>query len=136
MSRFKIDPVTRDRVRVNGQFVRLRGRTEAEIGEEIVQGVRVRLLLFRGEVQLDQKRGVPYLEEVLRAGISPAALVGVFREAILGSPGMVSLEVLTLTFDSPTRVLSVDWEGTGTSEELANDLRIEDTLQLQLDEAA
>lgn len=136
MSRFKLDPTTHDRVREGGQFVRLRARTEEEIAEEILQGVKVRLWIFLGEVQLDTTKGVPYLEEVLRAGISPAALVGVFREQIIESPGIVSIERLVLDFDSSTRVLSVDFSATGTADELADDLTIEDTLQLQLDEAA
>ena len=51
MSTWKIDPDTRELVREGGSLVRISGV------DEIVQNVRIRLLLFRGEVLLDQFAG-------------------------------------------------------------------------------
>lgn len=126
MSRFLLDTTTHRPVRSGGSFVRVTG------AQEIAQNVKVRLLLFLGEVWLDTTQGVPYFQEVLLKGVDPAALQVVFREAILGADGIVSIELLELAFDPATRVLTVDYQATGTLDELAEDLKVEDTLEIPL----
>lgn len=126
MSRFKLDPTTHLLVREGGSFVRISG------AEEIRQNVEVRLRLFRGEAWLNILLGVPYFEQVLIKGADAAALESVFREAILGADGIVSITSLRLTFDPAARVLTVDYKALGTLDELADDLVVEDTLEIPL----
>lgn len=126
MSRFLLDTTTHLPVRQGGAFVRVSG------AQEIAQNVKVNLGLVRGESWLDTTLGVPYFEEVLRKGVSPAALQGVFRDAILGSDGIVGITSLVLTFDPETRVLTVDYSATGSLDELAEDLEITDSLEIPL----
>lgn len=125
MSRFLLDTATHRPVRANGSFVRVSG------AQEIAQNCKVRLLLGRGEVWLDTSQGVPYFREVLRKGVDAAALQGVFRDAILGADGIVSIETLLLNV-TPARVLEVDYDATGSLDELADDLRITDSLEIPL----
>jgi hypothetical protein len=77
------------------------------------QAVRIRLQAFLGEWFLDTTVGTPLLQQVLgQKNPNPAALHGVFRNRILGTPGVASLEKLELTFDRRARTLRVDFAAT------------------------
>lgn len=83
----------------------------------VVQAVRIRLALFRGEWFLNLDSGIPYLA---RDGVDESeALLGevfderraltVFRAAILDTPGVVAVNDLTAVFDSATREMTITW---------------------------
>jgi hypothetical protein len=85
--------------------------------EGVSQGIRVRLLLFKGEWFLDLDAGTPWRE---RDGIpASAAILGqrynearvrsILREAILDTEDDLELVKLDLSFNSTTRLLSVSW---------------------------
>jgi hypothetical protein len=85
--------------------------------DAVVQGIKVRLKTFRGEWFLNLDHGIPYLE---RDGVSEAeALLGqkfsepkarsAFRPAILACPGVQEIVSLSITFDSATRTMTVEF---------------------------
>lgn len=96
----KLDPVTHDLVlgeEVSGE-------------EQIRQGVKVRLLLIRGEVLEDTDLGVPYIGEVFAKGTPPSRLAAIFRETILGTPGVLAfIEGPTLGGPGTDRTLTLDF---------------------------
>ena len=83
----------------------------------VAQGIKTRLLLCAGEWFLDLDAGVPYLE---RPGVTAQqALYGqkfdqnktqiIFRDAILGCPGVGSISAISCVFNNATRTLTVAW---------------------------
>lgn len=92
----------------------------------VAQGIKVRLLMVRGEWFLDLDIGMPYFEG---EGIDPNIVImgkpfnrdltaGLIRERILRTPGVKAIEQLTVTFDGETRTVyvtyrvRVDWDDT------------------------
>lgn len=91
----------------------------------VVQGARIRLGLFKGELFCNLDQGVAWLE---RPGTVPAsrAILGQkfdrakalreFRDALLGTPtssgvpGITALLKLDVQFDSGSRVMTVTWQ--------------------------
>jgi hypothetical protein len=83
----------------------------------VVQGCRIAMATIAGEWFLDLDQGVPYFE---RVGVDAAhaifgqkydqakALVA-FRAALLKVAGVLSISTLTVTFDGPSRSLTVLW---------------------------
>lgn len=69
--------------------------------EAVASALKARLQTFLGEYFLDSSIGVPYFTEVF--GKPPAPRVeAVFREAILGTPGVAALQSLKLTREGRT----------------------------------
>jgi len=75
--------------------------------EALVQHLLVRLRLFKGEWFLNPDVGVPYYESVLVKNPSLVAIRAIFRQAVLTTPGIASLDSLTTELDTPTRTLTV-----------------------------
>jgi hypothetical protein len=72
-----------------GDFVLIAG------AEAVASDLRARLQTFAGEWFLDTSIGVPYFSDVF--GKTPAPRVeAVFREQILGTPGVASIESIRL----------------------------------------
>lgn len=76
----------------------------------VAQGIRIRVLTFKGEWFLDLDFGVPYYEDVLAQRFNEHKARAAFRDVILGAPGVAELISLTVAFDRSTRVLSVAWK--------------------------
>lgn len=109
MADFRMDPITGDLDITDGDAVLITGV------DAIAQDLTRRLRAFLGEWFADPEGvGVPYLQEVLGKGRSLAAIRQVFRDQILGTPGVLSIETMDLDFDEPTRVLTVTFQGTTT----------------------
>lgn len=83
----------------------------------IAQGIRIAILMVRGEWFLNDQDGVPYWE---RPGVPASeALLGqpfnelkalaAFREAIEKAPGVNRIVALNVALDKATRKLSVTW---------------------------
>jgi hypothetical protein len=93
----EIDEATGDLVLVDGV-------------DAIAQDCDVRLKFFLGEWYLDTRLGVPYYQQILGQKPRLTAVKGIFRKAILSTPGIRSfLEPLEITFDGPTRTLGVSF---------------------------
>lgn len=85
--------------------------------DAVVQGVRMRMLLCKGEWFANLDVGVPYLERdgvpaneaLLGQVFHEAKALAAFRRAILATPGVKDVVSLTALFDPATRNLSVTW---------------------------
>lgn len=84
-------------------------------GERMAQQIRIRLRMFKGEWMLDQRQGMPYLQELFRRPYVEALALARFRTAIQGVPGVQHVENLQLEL-SATRQLSVSFEAVGDTE--------------------
>lgn len=75
---------------------------------EIAQHIRIRLKFFFAEWFLDQRLGIPYIQEILRKSPNQNIVREILVRAIESTPGVE--KVLTMTFDlvAPTRRLTVD----------------------------
>lgn len=77
--------------------------------EAIVQAVRSRLQFFKGEWFLDLDAGLPYYQSILVKNPNVNVLQGTFRDEIAETPGIDSVDSLTLLFDRAARTLSVTY---------------------------
>src|SRR5688572_16803351 len=102
-----------DLVRQNGRFVRV----EDPDPMAVVQRVRTRLRFIRGEWFLDRGAGVPFFERIFGKAGNQGHVRQVLRREILATPGVRTLDELTLAFDGPTRVLRVRFRVNGLPEE-------------------
>ncbi len=82
----------------------------------VAQGIRVRLLMFKGEWFLDETLGIQYYDSKEGAGdgllgnaFNPVRAEAYMRKAILAVPNVVSIASVTATFDNDTRKLSMIW---------------------------
>lgn len=92
----------------------VRGGDLALVGgvDAIRQEVGVRLQWFLGEWFIDPERGVPYFEQILTKIDRVEVLGGIFRRAILDTPGIVSVDEMRLDHDRANRRLAVEWTAT------------------------
>ena len=100
----------------DGDLVITGGRLQFSTGlTAVVQGIRIRLLTFRGEWFLDLDHGIPYLENdsvdaseaILGQKFNEAKARAAFRDMILSAPGVVEILGLAVKFNRGTRQLDV-----------------------------
>ncbi len=132
MSVLQVDADTGELVRTAGTFVRLSGRTDAEAYEEIAQGARVALRLERGEVLLDQTRGVRYAGLVLEKGTPPGRVEGELVDQLLRVSGISQVFEVTLTPDYANRTASVLIDAEGSLGDLRGRIAVQDRFTLDL----
>lgn len=82
----------------------------AEGPDFVVQAIRTRLLLYRGEWWLDTASGVPWFQEILKAPANIPRTESTLRRTILETPGVTGLTLFDLTFDRARRDLRVTFE--------------------------
>lgn len=92
----------------NGDLSLVTGR------DAIAQHLSVRLRTFRGEWRLDERVGLPYFQSILVKAPNMAVVRSIYRRAILSTPGVTSLEGLTVSLDYLTRTLSVSFRAQTT----------------------
>lgn len=81
----------------------------ATAGDAVVQGIKTRLLLFRGEWFLDTRVGTPWFEEVFGPR-DLRRIESAMKTQILADPGVKAITSFNLTVDGSTRELSVSFE--------------------------
>jgi hypothetical protein len=96
-----VDPITGDLVVTGGQLQFVTGT--AYIG----QLIKSRLALFQGEYMPNVNEGMPWYQSILVKGYNANIIKGAFTTRILGTPGVVSIVSLTLTFNTTARSLVV-----------------------------
>lgn len=78
-------------------------------GDEYVrQKLSSRFKFFLGEWFLDRRLGIPYYQDVFVKNPDMLLVRSIFRQVVLGTPGIVSLPRFKALFDSATRKLSFD----------------------------
>jgi len=77
--------------------------------DAIVQNLRIRFQFVLGEWFLDSRIGIPYFAEILIKNPDLTRVRGIFRQAILTTPGIDSLEEFTLDFDRAIRRLTLEF---------------------------
>lgn len=80
--------------------------------DAIRQAVVVRLRTFRGEWFLDESTGLPYFRSILVKNPNTNLVRSLYRDALLTTPGVRSVESLELALDRGTRTLRVRFAAT------------------------
>ena len=113
---------TGDLALVGGDLV-LAGGADA-----LLQHVRMRLQFFLGEWFLDDPTdpqiGTPLFQKVLIKNPDRGVLESVFRDRILGTPGIKDVTALSLDYQGSTRTLRVSWAATAGVGALADTTEI------------
>lgn len=99
----KLDLSARRMVMESGSFVFTRGPYA------VLQDVWLALGFFEGEWFLDLERGVPYFRKILVKTPNMDEIRAVYRDAILGRPGVRDLLALELAFNRTARTLAVSF---------------------------
>jgi len=76
--------------------------------DAIVQNMRIRLKFFLGEWFLDQRLGMPYIEQIFVAAPDIPLIDAIFRKAVRSVPGIADVTVFRSRFDSSARRYYVD----------------------------
>ncbi len=77
--------------------------------DAVVQRLRIRFRFWLREWFLDQRQGVPYLEQILVAAPDLLLIESIFRNrVILPTPGVASLRSFRMSRDRRARTLSID----------------------------
>jgi len=84
--------------------------TLADRALEVLQRVRSRLLLIRGEWYLDQRQGTPWREAVFARGVTSDVVRRVVRAAALATPGVSTVEGVEASIDRATRTATIRLE--------------------------
>lgn len=77
--------------------------------EGIQQRISQVLKTIAGEWFLDLDYGLPYFEQILIKNPNLPAVQDTFRRALLSVKGVSSVERLTLSLDTTSRTLTVNW---------------------------
>jgi len=89
-----------------------RGITRETGDEYIVQLVKCRLLFALGTWELDLNLGLPWLQDILIKDADSTIVKGLLRNTIASTPGVASVDSMSLALDSKTRALNVDFKAT------------------------
>lgn len=73
----------------------------------VAQQIRIRFRTFLGEWFYDRTAGFPWFQQVLGVKGDVQQFEGLFRQVILTTPKVLSIETFSFTFDQRTRVLTV-----------------------------
>ena len=92
------------------------------IRASVVQNLR----MFKGEWFLNLNEGVPYFQTVLVKGTPITVINSIIRDAVSNVPGVARVEVRGVSFDGPTRLLSISDLRIFTSEDLNEPVVFED----------
>lgn len=92
------NPIVGD-LRVSGsRFARL-----SSLGDRVAQSCTVVLRWWRGEWFADRSRGVPYIQTLLRKGVSEGTVRALLRRELLRVPGVRSVQSMRISIDRQTR---------------------------------
>lgn len=124
MSVFAVDE-SGELVREGGAYVRIDGV------EEILQGVRTRMRLIRGEVLLDVLAGARYVGLALAKGTPLQRIEAEVAEQALLVPGVVSVDRVLVTPDYANRHAVVEIDMTASIADLRRRVPVSDRFTLR-----
>lgn len=90
------------------------------LAEFVAIRVKQRLQFFLGEWYLDTRQGLPYFAHVFVSNPDLALISSIFRRAVLGTPGVGSLDVFEVAYARSTRRLAVNLRVRCTDGTVAN----------------
>lgn len=82
--------------------------------DAMAQNLRTRLQFFKGEWFLNEEIGIPYYQSIFIKGPNPNIVRGAFRDEVLGTPGVNTVDRLELNYSRATRKASVTIEASGS----------------------
>jgi hypothetical protein len=75
--------------------------------DAIVQRLSIRFQFWLGEWFLDQRQGVPYIDQVFVKAPDLALITRLFRRVVTSTPGIAQVKSMSLDLDRPSRTLRV-----------------------------
>jgi hypothetical protein len=78
--------------------------------DAVVQKMRQRFRMFKGEWFLDLRLGVPYLQSIFIKNPSQVLINTIFTKVLTGTPGVSSVASFNGTLDRATRALVSDFQ--------------------------
>jgi hypothetical protein len=93
------NPIVGDLRIERGRFAKL-----TTFGDAVAQAVRVELLWWLGEWFLDTSRGMPYVEKLLRRGVTEPTIRALMKRRIEAVDGVLRVQSMTVTLDRRTRL--------------------------------
>ena len=78
--------------------------------QSVAQGIRIRILTFRGEWFADLNHGVPWFQDILGQKFDEIVVRNAFRDMILETPGVKRIVSSSATYDTATRATTINWE--------------------------
>lgn len=92
----------------NDLFFRNDGSLAVVVEAEAVgQHVRQRLKTFQGEWFLDNRVGVPWLDQIFARQYDPVLAEAVMKNSIMGTDGVVSIDTFSVSFSREMRRLNI-----------------------------
>lgn len=92
------------------------------MGVSVAQRANIRLKRIRGEWFLDTEAGVDYFGFVFKKDPSIPLLRSVFRDELMKTPGIGTLETFELALDTSTRALEIVWASDVDASEIVIDV--------------
>lgn len=89
--------------------------------DAVAQHLKIRLRLIQGEWFLDTRVGIPYYSQIWVKNPNIGAIQTVFRQAIVTTPGVESLERLDSDFNASTREYTLTFSAKLEGETVARD---------------
>jgi hypothetical protein len=93
---------------------------EASGPQETTENSKFRLQIIAGELFEDERPGVPWLTDMVDPRVSIDAKKQILRAVILSTPGVQSLDSLTIGVDEVIGTAEVTFSGTATNGESFN----------------
>jgi hypothetical protein len=86
--------------------------------DAIRQHLQVRFRLFKGECFLNTNVGMPYFQRILVKNPNLLAIRGIFRRAIIATPGIEQILTFAFEFDAATRVATLTFSAKTDEDEI------------------
>lgn len=80
--------------------------------DAVAQQVLIRLKLFLGEWFLDERVGIPYFRDILVRNPNLDLIRSIYKKTLLDTPGVASVESVTLDIDTASRTLTLSFSAT------------------------
>ena len=77
--------------------------------DAIAQDISTRLQTFLGEWYLDERIGMPYFQQILGQKPRLGLVRSLYNDAIISTPGVNTINDLTLDYNTTTRALSISF---------------------------